>query len=59
MTQVFKIVSTGQAIHDLSNEIAERIKDVIYDYAGRVPLTVAIGAIEVVKFEIIRDAEEA
>ena len=58
MTELFKIVSTGQPMHDLSAEMADRIKDVIYDYAERVPLVVAIGALEVVKYEIMRDAEE-
>ena len=57
MTQLFTIVSTGQPMQDLSEEMADRIKDVIYDYAGRVPLTLAMGVMEVVKFEIMRDAE--
>ena len=58
MTEPFRIVSAGQPMHDLSAEMADRIKDVIYDYAERVPLVVAIGALEVVKYEIMRDAEE-
>lgn len=53
-----KLVATGQPMQDLSAEMADRIKDVIYDYAERVPLVVAIGALEVVKYEIMRDAEE-
>ena len=58
MTEPFRIVSAGQPMHDLSAEMADRIKDVIYDYAERVPLTLAMGVMEVVKFEIMRDAEE-
>ena len=54
VTELFRIVSTGQPMQDLSAEMADRIKDVIYDYADRV----AIGALEVVKYEILRDAEE-
>jgi hypothetical protein len=45
-----------RAAHDLciiSEELACRLKDVVYEYSGRLPLTLVLGALRVVEHELI------
>ena len=37
----------------LTGEMAERIKGVVYEYAGRVPVAAAIGVLRIVEQEIL------
>ncbi len=54
--KTFKVVTGGgQSPTDITVEMYDRIVDVIYDYAGTVPLASAIGVLELVKSELIRD----
>lgn len=43
----------GQSVQAASGELADRIKDLVYEYAGRLPVAAAIGALEIVKHEIM------
>lgn len=45
----------GQSIQAASGELAERIKALVYEYAGRLPAAAAIGALEIAKLEIMED----
>lgn len=38
-----------------AQEMCERIKEVIYDYGGDVPLALAVGVLEIVKKEIMEE----
>jgi len=58
MSEPFKlIIGSGQPMHDVAEEMAERVKEVIYDYAGRVPLALAVGVLDIVRVELIKEAE--
>lgn len=39
--------------HALAGELAERMKDIIYEYSGRIPVATAVGVLEIVKLEIV------
>lgn len=43
----------GKRAHDLAGEMAERIKGVVYEYTGRVPVAAAIGVLRIVEREIL------
>jgi len=43
----------GELGTDLTGEMAQRIKDVIYDYVGKVSLPSAIGVLRIVEREIL------
>ncbi len=45
----------GQSIQAASGELAERIKALVYEYAGKLPASAAIGVLEIVKMEIFND----
>ena len=45
----------GQSIQVASGELAERIKALVYEYAGRLPAAAAIGALEIAKLEIMAE----
>lgn len=47
------IAGSGRPAHDLTGEMAERIKDVVYEYSGKMPVASAIGVLEIVKIEIM------
>ena len=44
---------SGKPAHDLTGEMAERVKAIIYEYAGRVPVAAAIGVLTIVQREIL------
>lgn len=58
MAELRVFPGNGQKGHELANEMANRLNDVIYDYAGRVPLATALGVIEIVKIELLEAASE-
>ncbi len=43
--------------HDKADELAERIKDVIYEFSGRISLATAIGVLHIVAAEILQEAQ--
>lgn len=43
----------GQRDVDVSAEMCEAIKAVVYAYSGRVPLATAVGVLEIAKREIL------
>lgn len=43
--------------HELAGEMAERIEAVIYEYADRVPLALAVGVLEIVKRELLEEQQ--
>jgi len=45
----------GQSVHAAVGELAERIKALVYEYSGRLPVAAAIGALEIAKLEIFND----
>jgi hypothetical protein len=50
----FSVVAGGnQSILALSEEMCERIKDVVYAYADRVPASMAIGVLHIAAKEIL------
>lgn len=51
-------LKTGRRPLDLSEEMSERIRDVIGDYTSMsVPLSMVVGVLEMVKLDLIRDHE--
>lgn len=57
MTILRTIEGSGKRAHDTAGELAERIKELVYEYEG-VPLATAIGALEIAKWELLREQEE-
>lgn len=53
--RITKLVSSGQRQEDVTGEMAERIKAVIYEYDGRTTLAAAVGVLQIVQVEIIRE----
>ncbi len=54
-----KVFSGGsQNVKAASGELCERIKALVYEYCGVLPVSAAIGAIEIAKLEIIREQEQ-
>ena len=49
---------SGQRSEDLTGEMAERIKDVVYEYEGRVTLAAAVGVLHIVAVELMGDSRE-
>ena len=55
MTDIRVLKSDGKRAEDVTGELADRIKALIYEYEGRMPLAAAIGVLHLVADEIIRD----
>lgn len=45
----------GQRSHEVAGELAERIKELVYEYADRMPVATAVGAMEIAKIEILNE----
>lgn len=55
----FRVVGTdGKRTEDLTGEMAERIKAVIYEYSGRVTLAAAVGVLHIVAQEIVDEQRD-
>lgn len=52
----FKVI-TGNSHEELAAELCDRLKSVVYEYSDRIPLTLAIGVIEIAKMEILEEAK--
>jgi len=53
------IPGAGQRAEDLTGELAERIRDLIYEYRGRMTVAAAVGVLTIVQHELIADASDA
>lgn len=51
------IEGDGKRAEEVTEEMAERIKALIYEYEGRVTVAAAIGVLHIVAAEILRDAD--
>ena len=51
-----RVFKGGAPTHETAGEMAERITDLVYEYADRIPLAAAVGVLEVVKSEILAKA---
>jgi len=56
MAEIHAIEGSGRS-EDMSGELAERLKEVVYQYAGRLSLAATIGTLEIVKREILDDQD--
>jgi len=45
----------GQSVQAAAGELAERIKALVYEYSGKLPVAAAIGALEIAKLEIFAE----
>ena len=55
MTDIRILKGDGKRAEDVTGELGDRIKDLIYEYKGRMPLAAAIGVLHIVAHEIMRD----
>lgn len=51
------IEGDGKRAEAVTEEMAERIKALIYEYAGRTTLAAAVGVLAIVQAELIVEAE--
>lgn len=47
------VVGANQSVADLTEEMCDRVKEVVYSYGGRVPVAVAIGVLHIAAKEIL------
>ena len=45
--------TSGGPNHVIAGEMAEKIKEIIYEYSDKVPLALVVGVLDIVKFEIM------
>lgn len=57
ITRLHAIAGGGSAV-DISREMCDAVKEAIYRYDGRATVSMAIGVLEIAKFEIMHDAAE-
>lgn len=58
MTAELKVFTGGGlGVKEASGELCERIKALVYEYAGILPVSAAIGVLEIAKAEILREQE--
>ena len=57
MTDLRVLKGDGKRAEDVTGELADRIKDLIYEYRGRMPLATAVGVLHIVAYEITRDSD--
>lgn len=55
MTNLRVLSGDGKRAEDVTAEMAERIKELIYKYDGRVTLAAAVGVLRIVEHEILSD----
>ena len=57
MTDIRVLTGDGKRAEDVTGELADRIKALIYEYSGRIPLAAAIGVLHLVAYEITKDSD--
>lgn len=45
----------GQSVQAASGELCDRVKSLVYEYVGRLPVSAAIGVLEIAKLEILEE----
>ena len=55
MSDIRVLKGDGKRAEDVTGELADRIKALIYEYDGRITLAAAIGVLHLVADDIIRD----
>ena len=55
MTDIRVLKGDGKRAEDVTGELSDRIKALIYEYDGRITLAAAIGVLHLVADDIIRD----
>ena len=55
MSDIRVLKGDGKRAEDVTGELADRIKALIYEYDGRLTLAAAVGVLHIVAHEIIRD----
>lgn len=53
--RIFK--GDGKRAEDVTGELGDRIKALIYEYSGRMPLAAAVGVLHLVAYEITTDSD--
>jgi hypothetical protein len=53
-----RIIEGGKPSHEAAGELAERVKALVYEYADRMALATAIGALEIAKLELLTEQAE-
>ena len=57
---ILKVIpGSGQRAEDVTGELADRIREVIYEYSGRLTLAAAVGVLAIVQHELMMDHEDA
>jgi hypothetical protein len=57
MTDIRVLKGDGKRAEDVTGELGDRIKALIYEYEGRMPLAAAVGVLHLVSYEITRDSD--
>ena len=57
MAELKVFTGGGKSVHEASGELAKRITSMIYEYSGSLPLSAAIGVLEIVKIELMKAHE--
>lgn len=52
------IEGDGKRAEEVTEELAERVKALVYTYAGRITVAAAIGVLHIVAAELMRDAHD-
>lgn len=52
------VIGANQSVADLTEEMCDRVKEVVYSYGGRVPVAVAIGVLHIAAKEILDSQHE-
>ena len=57
MTDIRIFKGDGKRAEDVTGELADRIKALVYEYSGRMPLAAAVGVLHLVAYQITKDSE--
>jgi hypothetical protein len=57
MSDIRILKGDGKRAEDVTGELADRIKALVYEYGGRMTLAAAIGVLHLVAYEITRDSD--
>ncbi len=55
VTELKVFTGGGQSVQAASGELCDRVKALVYEYAGRLPASAAIGVLEIAKLEILEE----
>ena len=58
MTDIRVLKGDGKRAEDVTGELADRIKALVYEYDGRIPLASAIGVLHLVAYDITLDHDD-